>query len=83
MSSTDNQHHKNEVLMQLFVSGPTWDGNLISKGDRDDLVVAGLADRWQGWNFLTEAGVKTAVSGGYAANDWRDRRWYEKAAHLE
>lgn len=79
MASTDNPHHKNEVLMQLFVSGPTWDGNLISKSDRDELFDAGLCGRWEGWNFLTEAGVKVAVSGGYAASDWADRRWYLKA----
>lgn len=80
MASTDNPHHKNEVLMQLFVFGPTWDGNLISKSDRDELVDAGLCNRWEGWNFLTETGVRTAVSGGHAASDWADRRWYLKAA---
>lgn len=79
MSSTDNPHHKNEVLMQLFVEGPACDGNLISKNDRDDLVDAGLCSRLEGWNFLTEAGVKVAVSGGHAAGDWADRRWYLKA----
>lgn len=82
MSYSDNPHHKNEVLMQLFVDGPTWDGNLISKVDRDELVEAGLVDRWQGWNFLTEAGVRAAVSGGFAAKDWADQRWYRKAANL-
>lgn len=79
MISTDNPHHKNEVLMQLFVEGPTWDGNLISKSDRDALVDAGLCERWQGWNYLTLDGLKTAVSGGHAAQDWHDKRWYRKA----
>ncbi len=78
--STDNPHHKNEVLMQLFVFGPTWDGNLISKSDRDTLLRAGLASRYEGWNFLTEAGVQTALTGGRAARYRADRRWYEKAA---
>lgn len=82
MASTDNPHHKNEVLMQLFVFGPTWDGNLVSKSDRDTLVAAGLATKWEGWNYLTEDGVKTAVSGGYAAKDWHDKRWYKKAANI-
>ncbi len=79
MVSTDNPHHKNEVLMQLFVEGPTWDGNLISKSDRDELVDADLCERWQGWNYLTLDGLKAAVSGGHAASDWHDRRWYLKA----
>jgi hypothetical protein len=77
---SDNPHHSNEVLMQLFVNGPVWDGNLISKSDRDALVSVGLCDCWEGWNFLTVAGVKAAVSGGYAARDWADKRWYRKAA---
>lgn len=77
---TDNPHHRNEVLMQLFVGGPTWDGNLVSKQDRDELLRAGLAEHWEGWTYLTKAGVKSAVSGGYAAKNWHDRRWYEKAA---
>jgi len=82
MASPDNPYTKNEVLMQLFVSGPTWDGNLISKSDRTELVSAGLCERWEGWNFLTSAGVKVAISGGYAAKDWHDKRWYRKAAAL-
>lgn len=81
MISTDNPHHKNEVLMQLFVEGPTWDGNIISKSDRDALVDADLCERWQGWNYLTLDGLKTAVSGGYAAQDWHDKRWYRKATN--
>ena len=27
--------YTSETLMQLFVQGPTWDGNLVSKGERD------------------------------------------------
>lgn len=80
MSYSDNPHHKNEVLMQLFVNGPTWDGNIISKPDRDALFDAGLADRWEGWSYLTLEGLKVAIAGGHAAKDWADRRWYEKAA---
>jgi len=71
--------YKSEALMQLFVQGPTWDGNLISKSQRDDLVAAGLADRWDGWNFLTQEGVEAAVAGGIAARAWHDKRWYDKA----
>jgi len=78
MSSTDI--YKSEVLMQLFVQGPTWDGNLVSKSERGALVEAGLADRWDGWNYLTQEGVEAAVAGGMAARNWADKRWYNKAA---
>ena len=71
--------YHSEVLMQLFVQGPTWDGNLISKDARDALVIAGLAERWNGWNFLTQEGVEAAVAGGLAAQ-FQDKRWYDKAA---
>ncbi|MGL5008606.1 MAG: hypothetical protein ACRC6I_01885 [Paracoccaceae bacterium] len=74
--------YKCDVLMQLFVTGPTWDGNLISKSQRDAMVDAGLAERWNGWNFLTVAGVEASVAGGLAARDWHDKRWYKKAAIL-
>lgn len=73
---------KNEVLMQLFVFGPTWDGDLVSKHERTELVVSGLADQWDGWNFLTVAGVKMAVGCGLKARDWHDKRYYRKAANL-
>ncbi|MBX3580085.1 MAG: hypothetical protein KF723_23015 [Rhizobiaceae bacterium] len=73
---------ESEVLMQLFVDGPTWDGDLISKDERSELVDAGMAWRWNGWNFLTEFGVRAAIAGGLAASDWADQRWYRKAANL-
>ena len=72
--------YTSETLMQLFVQGPTWDGNLVSKEERDRMVDAGLADRWNGWNFLTQEGVEAAVAGGMAARHWRDKRWYRKAS---
>ena len=71
----------NEVLMQLFVDGPTWDGNLISKYDRDQLVEKGLCDRHNGWNFLTLKGVIFAVDSGKRARSWMDQRWYKKATN--
>ena len=73
--------YTSETLMQLFVQGPTWDGNLVSKGERDRMVDAGLADRWNGWNYLTQEGVEAAVAGGRAARQWHDKRWYKKATH--
>ena len=37
----------------------TWDGNLISKYDRDNLVKAGLAQRFEGgFNLITAKGVQ-------------------------
>jgi predicted transcriptional regulator len=46
-----------EQLTQLKTV--TWDGNLISKDYRDQLVKAGLAERTNGgWNFITAKGVE-------------------------
>lgn len=42
-----------------------WDGNLISKTARDRLCHYGLADRAEGFNFLTKAGIIAAVASGY------------------
>ena len=53
-----------EQLRQLITC--TWDGNLISKYDRDQLVKAGLAERANGgWNFITAKGVEYLVTLGY------------------
>lgn len=71
---------KSEALMQLFVYGPTWDGNLVSKSQRDDLLASGLADHYEGWNYLTFDGVKAGIEGGLKATNWVDQRWYKKAS---
>ena len=44
-----------------IVKGPVWDGNLISKHDRDELVKAGLIARREGWNFTTDRGIQAAI----------------------
>jgi hypothetical protein len=44
-----------EQLTQLV--SPTYDGNVISKSLRSDLVIMGLAARWNGLNFITQAGM--------------------------
>lgn len=49
------------TLWQLFLQGPTADGDLISKDDRDFLVKSGMADRHNGYNFLTSSGVQHAL----------------------
>ena len=54
-----------EVLWCMFRNGPTWDGDLPSKTGRDGLVEYGFAERFDGWNFLTFAGVTLALDLGY------------------
>ena len=44
-----------------FSQGPTWDGNLCRRDERDRMVDAGPADRWNGWNFLTQEGVEAKL----------------------
>lgn len=51
-----------EQLKQL--TSCTWDGNLISKADRDELVKAGLAEHGFGWNWITAMGVEYLVKLG-------------------
>lgn len=69
-----------DVLGQLFVYGPTWDGNITSKSGRDELVDAGLAFREGGWASLTPEGVRTSVE--WDSRSRRDARWYQKAKSL-
>ena len=40
-----------EVLEQLFMFGPTWDGNIISKSGRDHLFDLKLASRVEGYSY--------------------------------
>lgn len=68
------------VLGQLFVEGPTLDGNLTSRAGRCDLVSAGLAFLESGWVSLTPDGVRLATEWDLASlYSRRDRRWYLKA----
>ena len=68
------------VLGQLFVEGPTLDGNVTSRAGRCDLVNAGLAFLESGWASLTPAGVRLATEWDLASlYARRDRRWYLKA----
>lgn len=70
-----------EVLGQMFLNGPIWDGNVVSKVGRGELVAAGLAIHDHGFAFLTAEGVRTAI-------EWKDfhkphtewsKRWLRKA----
>lgn len=36
----------------------TWDGDLIGKSFRDDLVKSGYVERFNGWNLITKEGIR-------------------------
>lgn len=68
-----------EMIGQLYVNGPTWDGNVCSKAGRGELCRAGLAHHEHGYAWLTAEGVRTAVEWPMA--DLRRRnaeRWIKK-----
>ena len=68
-----------EVLGQLYVSGPTWDGNVASKVGRGELCCAGLAWHEHGYASLTPEGVRVAVEWDRKDLARRhDQRWIEK-----
>lgn len=50
--------------LSYIAAQPVWDGNLISKEARDELVKAGYVARMCGWNFLTHLGIQTCVGLG-------------------
>lgn len=56
-----------EALGQLYVYGPTWDGNIVSKNGRGELCRAGLAWHEHGYASLTPEGVRAAVEWDIAA----------------
>lgn len=70
------------VLGQLFVNGPTWDGNIVSKPGRAELVALQLAKQESGFSFLTAEGVQVAVEWEHSPEDLKDdfrARWHMKA----
>lgn len=71
-----------EVMMQLFVFGPQWDGHVVSKVGRGELVAAGYAERFNGWQQLTIKGLALAIDEGTRGRvkHWEDQRWYKKAS---
>jgi len=64
-----------DVFGQLFMDGPTWDGNVASKAGRDALLTAGLAFHAEGWATLTPLGLRLAIGdfGAGQAKEVRDR----------
>jgi len=50
-----------DTLLQLY-DGSVWDGNLVSKKDRNELVRAGWAYRFgEGMNAITLQGVEAVL----------------------
>lgn len=68
-----------EMLGQLYVNGPTWDGNVCSKQGRAELIRAGLAWHAHGYAQLTQEGVRVAAEWDIADLRRRhDDRWLKK-----
>lgn len=65
-----------EVLGQLFVNGPTWDGCIVSKQGRSELFNTGLAFRVAGFTTLTEDGLRAAIE--WDCRHDRNGKWYCK-----
>jgi hypothetical protein len=65
-----------DTLWCLFAHGPTWDGNVPSKAGRDQLVELGLANRHDGWQWLTDDGAIAAIDAGYGdrKDAWERKR---------
>lgn len=53
-----------ETFRQIL-RGPVWDGDLMSKSQRDLLKEAGFIDHGYGFNYLTTKGVEAAVALGF------------------
>jgi len=71
---------ESEVLRQLFLNGPTWDGDIISKSGRDNLFTYGLAKRENGWSFLTARGVQVSLAATLdRAKERRERERDQRA----
>lgn len=51
-----------EQLKQLLKV--TWDGDLISKTDRDKLFQSDYCRKYEGFNYITDKGIRTLVDLG-------------------
>jgi len=52
---------RTEQLKQIATAS-VWDGNLISKVDRDALSLIGYTEKVNGWNIITADGMRVAIS---------------------
>ena len=69
-----------DVFRQLFMNGPTQDGDISSKSGRDQLFAYGLAVRHDGWSQLTTKGLRIAVEADMGRQkDRRDRERSEES----
>jgi len=75
----DLPNNAKEVMGQLFLNGPHWDGYIVSKQGRDFLYEHGLIERANGWQWLTQAGVEMASDYKSIPKTWFDGRWRAKA----
>jgi len=57
------QKEQLDQLLQLLRI--TWDGDLISKIERDELVELGFAVRSDGFNIITAQGINYLSKSGY------------------
>lgn len=64
MSDIDFHPGELDVLRQLFLDGPTGDGDIVSKSWRASLILAGYVYRANGFSQLTPAGLTTCVVQG-------------------
>jgi hypothetical protein len=68
-----------DVLGQLYVNGPTWDGNITSKVGRGELISEGLAFHAHGYASLTADGIEVATNWNMVElSNRHDKRWFEK-----
>lgn len=65
-----------EVLGQLFLFGPCYDGGIASKHGRDILFENALIERGDGWQWLTRAGVELSLEAD--VRNRADQRWHKK-----
>jgi hypothetical protein len=54
----------NDTLRQLFLNGPTFDGDMSSKSERSDMVGLGLVSRYDGYQTLTQTGLEICMRLG-------------------
>jgi hypothetical protein len=69
-----------DVLGQLFLDGPTSDGDIATKQGRNELCDLHLAEHAHGWTYLTREGVILALVAD--VKSLHDKRWYRKQQDL-
>jgi hypothetical protein len=62
-----------EQLTQLLRI--VWDGDLISKSDRDQLVHMGFVDKQDGFNIITKSGIHYLVINNRISFSWFFNRY--------